>query len=370
MIVAYLVYTLLPLVMFLLLKVSASCRNKNEQYFLSISAVLLFSIILGLRYNVGVDYMAYMKMYVENIAYYREGIEYGYIFLCNILKVFDAHYSILFILLSFLQIYPIVKGMGNDKKALPTIILMLFATSVIFSMLNIIRQMIAFSMIFYSLRFIVSKSFKKYAIGIIIASLFHKSAIIFLPLYFVLNRININNRFIQFIALLFSFSLGAILQNYLWDILPQFYSIIYGNKLTDFQVEYYKTFNWDGGGKGLASYMWLIFDSIVILNYHRLRKYSIKRNIIFDVLYNLYFVGIVFSNIIGGSYLSRIIVYFESYRVFIYSYLSLYLINELKKQNRLDTTVYLLVLWGGLILFYYVAISKGAGLCSPYQFVF
>lgn len=367
---AYFVYTLLPLVLFMILKYSAY-YTKQRQILLNIFVAIIFSLVLGLRYNVGVDYMAYLGRYTGvNIIDSRESVEIGYELLNNILQFLGAHYAWLFIIVCFLQLYPILLSMRRDSHALGVISIMMFLTSYVFFILNGMRQAIAFAFIWYGLQYILTKSFKKYLLCVLLATSFHKSAIIFIPFYFFLNRFRMLSPSIQLIILFSSFIYGSIIQVYLWDILPVFSEIILGQEVNDIQLLNFQHVGWNEDGRGYAAYMWLILNCIVIILYRKLKDFSIARNQMFDIYYNMYFIGTIMSNIVGSTYMSRLNVYFENYRIVIYAYLSLFLFYNLKKNMKLSHLAYFAFLWISLILFYYVAISKGAGLCAPYQFVF
>lgn len=62
----------------------------------------------------------------------------------------------------------------------------LFSTCSYFYMYGLVRMFLAMGIVFYAHKFIESKKFYKYLILIIIAGLFHYSAFIMIPLYFVL----------------------------------------------------------------------------------------------------------------------------------------------------------------------------------------
>lgn len=78
---------------------------------------------------------------------------------------------------------------------------------------NGIRQYLAISIFLYSFKFIENKNFKKYLLMIFIGSLFHKTILFCLPLYFILN---LKLKFLQkavliFISLLLTLYLNKIL---------------------------------------------------------------------------------------------------------------------------------------------------------------
>lgn len=71
------------------------------------------------------------------------------------------------------------------------------------------RQSIGIIIVLFSLKYIKNHKFIKYAIGILIASLFHTSALIFLPFYFM-HKIKVNPFFILIIMVLISRSAGFV----------------------------------------------------------------------------------------------------------------------------------------------------------------
>jgi len=72
-----------------------------------------------------------------------------------------------------------------SDDAILSILFFLLLPILYFSSLNVIRQFMAVALFAYSLRYIVERSFVKYAIFIILASIAHKSALILLPGYFL-----------------------------------------------------------------------------------------------------------------------------------------------------------------------------------------
>lgn len=362
---AYFIYTIIPLFLFLL-SYTAAFSNQKNRYFLWMMIVAFFSIIFGLRYDVGVDYLGYLDYYLSGNST-QDSVEWGYALLNNFLFSFNAHYSVLFILLAFLQIFPIVWGFRDNKKVLPILLLLYFYTSYFFFSLNGIRQSIAFSFIFFSLQYIDKRLLFKYITCVTIAMLFHKSAILFYPLYFLLRKEYFSNRICQVFLLLLSFLLGDLLQTYLWLSVPLFSSLVLGDSLSDIQLSLLENTDWSETGAGLAKYFWLLINLFIILNYSKIR--CVFKEKMFDIYYNLYFVGALLENIVGSSYLQRMNVYFVSYRMVVFSFFIFTLFKSMRKSNYLINILMLVMTFGGLLLFYYLAISKKAGLCAPFQFV-
>lgn len=64
-------------------------------------------------------------------------------------------------------------------------VLFYFVTGVYFDAYNGLRQYIAVSICFYAMKYILNKDAKRYFLAVLIAFLFHKSALFFVPVYFL-----------------------------------------------------------------------------------------------------------------------------------------------------------------------------------------
>lgn len=363
MFTALVVYTISPIILSFLSDKIKNFKN-NDKKILLVLLSLLFALVFGLRYNVGVDYLSYLEQY--NTGYIDNDIssdEFGFRWLNSLLHFINMPYPVAFISYAFIQFYFIVKGL-RDKELLPFVIIFYFLTTYIFFSFNGIRQSMAFSIIFFSLQFIKEKKIIKYILWIVIAALFHKSAIIFLPLYFILDKEYFSNRIIQLILLIIFFILSPYLQSFLWNILPLLSRVVLREELTQVQLDLIKNVDWGNGGLGLGNYLWLIINCSIIVFYHRVKQFFPTY---FNIYYNLFFVGSLLTYIVGSTYLSRINVYFENYKIFILAMFFWYLCHS--KSNKGVKLLVSMSILLGLLLFYYVAILKGAGLCAPFQFI-
>ncbi|MFB6457669.1 EpsG family protein [Chitinophaga sp. Hz27] len=118
----------------------------------------------------------------------EEKFEIGYALLNSFFKMFTAHVAILYIfsnafILLLIYIFIRKKTLNSYKVLLPYFVFVFISIQV-----GIIRQAISIAIFFFCIRFIISKDFWRYAIGIILAGLFHRTALFLLPLYFLANR--------------------------------------------------------------------------------------------------------------------------------------------------------------------------------------
>lgn len=142
---------------------------------------IVFAVVFGCRYNVGVDHLSYLQNYIYDLRDY----EYGFTLISDLCKKNDFHFSVFFGIIAFLQIIFFLLAFKERPYLYPYIILFLFLSCMELSWMNAIRQSLAMCLFMYSTRFIEKKEFVKFVVAIFLAIQFHASAIILLPLYWI-----------------------------------------------------------------------------------------------------------------------------------------------------------------------------------------
>jgi len=160
--------------------------------------ILWFSLILfapvfiaAVRWAIGSDFVTYWSIFLdlqnsnilESLINSREPLYTALNILANFL--FGQEWGI-FLLSSLITMLFILLTAEYYKKylSIAMVLLIYFLLFYILS-LNIVRQMIALSIILYAFRFILEKKPIKYFIMVIISVMFHQSAIICLLFYFL-----------------------------------------------------------------------------------------------------------------------------------------------------------------------------------------
>lgn len=147
-------------------------------------------LIAGLRYETGIDYLTYVNIYNESsplsaFSFNDTYIEPAYALLNSLFKSLGLDINFMFLLISFVSI----NLMFNSYKKYATeryyMIGVLMYYSITYFLLDMsgVRQVIALNLFVYSIRFISTNRFFLFLLFIIIASLFHRSAIILLIVY-------------------------------------------------------------------------------------------------------------------------------------------------------------------------------------------
>lgn len=195
MIISFCIYGALAFILWLLAKDQLRFQNRvrSDSFctWQNICAIAIFAAIYGLRYNVGVDNMAYIRLYqaLENgNALRSDTLELGYRYLQQLFVDIGLHYSMFIGLWGALQIGLIYYAMRRNKYLLPFIALFIVLGPTWLRWANIMRQAVVECAFVVLIDYIVEKKVWKYALGIALCCLVHKSAILLLPFYFILQK--------------------------------------------------------------------------------------------------------------------------------------------------------------------------------------
>lgn len=286
---------------------------------IKITYFLLF-LISAFRYNVGTDYVSYMNIF-NHIDNFINKKEIGFVYLIKIISILGGNSQVMFLLMSFLILLFIYKGIRYFYKGnylYQSIATIIFIPILYFSTLNTIRQMLCVSIFFYSSQFIINRKVFWYFIYISVAVLIHKSAIVLYPLYFILN-IKVTRKLILIYILLGIIALLFNPINLLGTVLKTLH-ISYANYL---HSEYFMR-------ESKYSLLLTILSGIVIFSFLPLLNLKDdKANFIANIMM-VFVLCRVFS--IYGEVLVRISIYFK---VFYIIFITNVLFNILYHNNRI-----------------------------------
>ena len=349
------VYTLLTLLMCYCAKLSQG--NTSRAHLWGWLPIILFTLVFGLRYGVGIDYNNYAYMYDQTASYtsFRELIEneryeVGFSLILYICHYLNAPVWGLFTIIAFIQIVCIYNAFKDEKN----ILMYLYATLILtgfcmYSFMNIMRHEMAFCVFLFSLQFIRDNKLAKYWLCALLALSFHHSALIIFPLYFIwIKRKGILNMpLVEAIAVILCFITSFFSQ---WqDIMHLFDNLIvmlgYENYI---EAADEMTAN---SVIGVTRILNLIVNLLIVANSKKIKNYF--NSDLFNILYDLFVVGICLGYIFMGSMmLQRIIVYFNHTQFIVLAYMLCYL-YETRKQNYAQLIKYAVV-----VLFIFISYSS------------
>lgn len=158
--------------------------------------IIPLTVIAAIRYGVGQDYFyTYTKIFEKVIAGRADEAwgDIGYTLLNRLVAIFSSDYASIFVVTAIIFCFCILKSIYNNSEDQVMSSYLLVCSGYYFCFLNGMRQMIAISIMMISLKYIKEHNGIKFALCVMIASLFHLTALIFIPVYFF-NKLNLNNR--------------------------------------------------------------------------------------------------------------------------------------------------------------------------------
>ncbi len=277
-------------------------------------ALALFS---GFRYDVGIDYDGYQRIFEwgrEGLNGTKEPLFIYFLKFCNYL---GGTGQLMFLILSFITIYFVYKFIDyTSKDRILSFLLFFSIISFYLYTFNAIRQWTACSIYLFSLSLLFENKIKKFLIINIIAALFfHLSLLLIIPLT-LLCRIDLS-RFKKNVMLIGAFVAGALLK-----ILVGFTA--------------YDAYNAEGlefdSAVDIKIYIFLLMSIVVefIRKKFKKTKYS-------EFLFNINFISILLLIIIiiqGSGPLVLLIKRFHNYFLAIYIIIIPFLLTNVEESKR------------------------------------
>lgn len=195
--------------------------NRNPFLYIFIAAVPLI-LVSGLRFNVGTDYKTYLELdsYIGSVFYGLNPVQCEpiYLLIIKFAKLF-ANYQIVYFITAFFFALFILDFLYYSSVDLVFSILLLLLSGVFSQSLNHMKQMLAVSIVFYAFRFLLNKSYLKYVACVLIATMIHDTALIFL-FFLLYDKVKINKK----LALLI-FILVYVFKDYIYNYCYRILSI-------------------------------------------------------------------------------------------------------------------------------------------------
>lgn len=159
---AYFVYITLGALSIFFARYSVKYNNGLEKAKwdpFGILIIISVSVILGMRFNVGEDYMSYLHNYRYSEIFKQSYVDFEVFFqlITSVLSFIRVHFAIYFIVLNIIIWYFLVKCIRNIYFIFPFFVFSIFTDGFLFFTINGIRQAISISMLFYAFSFINEK---------------------------------------------------------------------------------------------------------------------------------------------------------------------------------------------------------------------
>lgn len=326
------VYTLLTLFMFAFAK--RATVAEQHKVLLNAIPIILFTLVFGLRYSVGVDWENYREIYEEEMTgmsslgemIQNSRLEIGFILIVYICKVLSFPTYMMFVICSFIQILLLYCAFKDEDNILPYVYLTFMLSGIaIYGFTNVIRQDIAFCFFLCAIKFAKNQRIVPYLLLCSCALCFHKSALIIFPCYLLwIKREDFFHRpLIQIIAV-FSCFLFQFL-NPIGYILGEFSDFITILGYEDYieSAEDMATNN----QLGITRLTKLFADLIIVFSSNDIKKYY--NSPLLNRMYDLFLIGVCCSYLfLGNMMFLRISLYFTNFQFIVYAYALLYFFSK------------------------------------------
>lgn len=337
-------------------------NNKRHRELLMVCLLIILSIPIGGRYEVGTDWEHYQYLFlnINNQGLSLQEIlesnyEPLYLIWNYIIHIISNSSSFFFTCTAFLIFWLLYKA-NKDYEYLFPLVLYFFFCSMFGASMNIIRQILA-SVVFYMA---LSHSDNKWKMRgfILLSLLIHYSSAIFIIAIFLDSNLFklLDNTKVVILLYLVCFILGSTLYSLFITYLPlDLMSEKYLNSVNSDE-----TFNLTSG-LGIIAVNGV--NVLLMITSNNVRKlFSSKR---VDLLYRCFFIGCFLSAFMGYSiFLSRVPLGLTNIRIFLLAY-TIYYLSQRRTFFRLTLKNSLLVLY---ILFFIMGILHSDNGCSPYYF--
>lgn len=349
------------LIIFVVLFILSLIFYKNNKVYCLWGAIILSTLLslrsmkIGLNDTANIYYPFFIN--IKDISF--GGIfldnnlqDVGFFIIMKVIRIISYNYQICIGLFASLYIILVMHFIYiNSKDA--------FFSTIIFISLYflygtyLMRQVIAMGILLMAYKYIVKKDFVRFLLIVILASLFHRTAFIFILAYpfCVFNSFSYKN----YIYILVAFLVSKYLFRYVWAILP--YVDFTGKVGMALDNNIYTVGNGKESLGGFYINLAIIFFCDIIL-----RKKRMKPNYEDEVLMNLSTLSCVFFsclNIVIEFY--RMSLYFGIFNIILLPNI----INKIENEKYRKTIKYLII---GIFIIYFLFRPLNTMNCNPYLF--
>ncbi|MEZ9778859.1 EpsG family protein, partial [Vibrio sp. 10N.261.54.A5] len=261
----------------------------NDRNIFVIFIVIMFLIIYGFRFEVGVDWGNYIRSYYRHAGYGDNLFEFttpeiGYKLLNIIAYYVDKGIVTVIFLSTALFISFTLFALKNIGLNPFYFFAIVAPYHFVMSGLNYTRQAVALSIFIYAISCLVNDNKNRFLLFIVIAGSFHTSALCFAPLFFI----KIKKRYLSIILLL-------VVPAIVFSMLSEYEQYLEGTM--------------DSAGLYLRA-LYLIAPSLLLmLHYRAVKEFSlIEKRLIYLVLFS--FPLIVLFSILSSTIADRFAYYF------------------------------------------------------------
>ncbi len=173
------------------LEIKRGKSSLTTYYMFVIICALILGCVTGFRYYVGTDYGGYYNYFPNYANSFADRLKNfddpGLALIANILYRFTPDAAYFIFVTSVLTVIPCVITLSKNTDDFFFVLMLYIATAWV-GCFNGTRQYLAMAIIFAGHRLIYEKKFIKYCILVFLAASVHITALIMLPMYFIISK--------------------------------------------------------------------------------------------------------------------------------------------------------------------------------------
>ena len=337
--------------------------------------LLLFAVMSGIRWGVGVDYYSYLNGYesLQNTGLMQKEHESEPIWdsVTKFLALHNFHYTFFFGFWAFVQIFFICITFKSRPAVFPYVALFCVLASYYLTMMNGIRQATACCIFIYAAQFIPKRKLSLFVVFLLLASAIHKSAMIIAPLYlFAYEKTIWNKRWVLFLILGVCVLLGYTpFITRMLDKATLFLDMLNYDSYIDRFDAFSDESRFSNAAWGPSRLSKFLVGVIIISLYPKVSEYF--KDDYVDFAFKLFFIGLCVSNIAINTYYLFLRPFW--YFTFFGLPMSAFTVTYLYKQGPQKRRLYLILLFLTMVPLYwavYKGYSNPMNRDSIYQFYF
>lgn len=349
-------YLFLAIVVGIFTELSFKVKNKYLRILNALIAILCPTFFFSVRYGIGTDYESYIRIFNLISTGQDTRMEWAYFLINKTVAYFGGSIEVVFFLVGIIMFLFIYLTLKDHRKVIsPGLGMFIFILFYYQMSFNTIRQVVAVAVLLYSFKFIKDRYFIRFLLLIILASGFHISSLIMIPVYFIYNLIGKQQRRITRL-LFYTVTLLIVigLDKLLIPILSNVESLNYYLKYLDQESTLESGFGF--------IIRQLPFLAVGFYLYTYIGKYD--KN--FSFYYFMFIVSILFgfTRFVGADYIGRISLNFEIILVLLIPYLVRVLNNRRELFISWLLVCYIVIHW------WYIYVYVGSHGTIPYQWIF
>lgn len=286
---------------FSLLFLALKEKRVKENYKKVSLVFILLAVFLAIRYQVGNDYAEYHNSF-QNLTY-DAYFEPGFIFLY---KIFNSP-EVFFALLSCFSLFLLYKAFKYFSEGYLYISLLVYYSAffIIFN-IHLIRQSVAIAIVLFSFTYLHKKKYLKFFILVLLATNFHKSALIAIPFsLIVIVKLNKKTRLLILGFAILSYIIFTFFRN-------EVFMLLYYFPVTNRFATVYNNLTYSSG-YGIS--IGLLFDIVLFIFVNSRKNLSDKQLFLLNIFLCSIFINIAFNNF---SVALRLGYYFRIVSIFLF----------------------------------------------------